>query len=135
VQRALTPVARQPLTILVVEDVEETRNAIERLLTANGYRVRAGHNEDDAIESARLHSPDLILVSLGRDRGQRIHVASRIREAAGSDASVPVIIFCDPDLREGEEQCLADNIHLTRPDNFDQLRNLIRRLVETTRDH
>jgi CheY-like chemotaxis protein len=124
------------LTILVVEDVEETRNGIERLLAASGYGVSAGRNEDDAVNKARVHPPDLILVSLGKDRAQRLHAAGCIREAAGLDNLIPVIIFCDPDLQEGEERCLADNIHLTRPDNFDQLRNLVRRLVEATpHDH
>lgn len=132
VTKTLAPDERHLSVILVVEDVEETRNGIERLLAASGYRVSASLNEDDAVEKARARSPDLILVSLGRDRTQRIRVACGIREGAGLGHRVPVVIFCDPDLQEGEERCIANNVYLARPDNFDQLRSLIRRLLETT---
>ena len=52
------------LAVLVVEDVTETRDGIEKLLKADGYRVAVARDERDAIESARLRHPDLILVSL-----------------------------------------------------------------------
>ncbi len=38
--------------ILIVEDVHETRDGIEKLLTADGYRVALARDEVDAIESA-----------------------------------------------------------------------------------
>jgi CheY-like chemotaxis protein len=52
------------LAVLVVEDVTETRDGVEKLLKADGYRVTVARDERDAIESARLKHPDLILVSL-----------------------------------------------------------------------
>jgi|ERR1041385_90711 PleD family two-component response regulator len=52
--------------ILVVEDVRETSDGIKRLLEADGYRVSLARDELDAIESAKLRRPDLILVP-GRD--------------------------------------------------------------------
>src|ERR1043165_3310802 len=50
--------------ILVVEDVHETRDGIEKLLKVDGYRVMLARDELDAIESAQRQRPDLILVSL-----------------------------------------------------------------------
>jgi DNA-binding response OmpR family regulator len=50
------------LIILVVEDVHETRDGIEKLLKADGYRVALARDEPDAIESAQRDRPDLILV-------------------------------------------------------------------------
>ncbi len=52
------------LAILVVEDVAETRDGIEKLLKVDGYRVALARDELDAIESAQRKCPDLILVSL-----------------------------------------------------------------------
>jgi CheY-like chemotaxis protein len=40
--------------ILVVEDVRETSDGIERLLKADGYRVALARDELDAIESVKL---------------------------------------------------------------------------------
>ena len=39
--------------ILVVEDVEETRDGIEDLLKADGYRLIPVRDEEDAVERAR----------------------------------------------------------------------------------
>jgi DNA-binding response OmpR family regulator len=49
--------------ILVVEDVRETSDGIERLLKADGYRVALAKDELNATDSAELRRPDLILVS------------------------------------------------------------------------
>jgi CheY-like chemotaxis protein len=38
--------------ILVVEDVEETRDGIEKLLAADGYRVDPARQEEDAVTTA-----------------------------------------------------------------------------------
>jgi len=51
-----------PPIILVVEDVHETRDGIEKLLIADGYRVALARDERDAIESVQRTRPDLILV-------------------------------------------------------------------------
>ena len=51
--------------ILVVEDVHEIRDGMEKLLTTDGYRVSLARDEQEALENARVKSPDLILVSLG----------------------------------------------------------------------
>jgi hypothetical protein len=60
--------------ILVVNDVEETRDGLEKLLHADGYRVDPARGEEDAVCTAKCHRPALILISLGGQ--QREVVAS-----------------------------------------------------------
>ena len=115
--------------ILVVEDVEETRHGMERLLTSSGYFVRTARDEADAVVNAGLKPPDLILSSLGLDAASSVAMAQRIREAARLHHSVPIVVFCVPSLPEGAEEMTGDNIYLIRPDNFNQLRGLLKRLV------
>lgn len=115
--------------ILVVEDVAETRDGIERLLKVDGYRVTVARDELDAIESARLKHPDLILVSLGGLPREVIITARRIRECAAVGEDVPVVIFCIEEIGEGDEVAIGRNVHVTRPDNFNQLRSLLTRLL------
>ena len=117
--------------ILVVEDVAETRDGIEKLLKADGYRVAVARDERDAIESARLKRPDLILVSLAGLPGDVILTARRIREGAEVGEGVPVVVFCNEEIGEGDEVAIGQNVHVTRPDNFNQLRSLITRLLRT----
>ena len=120
------------LIILVVEDVHETRDGIEKLLRADGYRVALARDERDGIESAQRQCPDLILVSLAGLPSEVINAATRIRESAAVAEDVPVVVFCIEEIREGEEVAVGKNVHVTRPDNFNQLRSLLTRLLLQT---
>jgi two-component system, OmpR family, KDP operon response regulator KdpE len=120
---------RGPL-ILVVQDVEETRDGVEALLKAGGYRVDAVRDEEDAVIQARRKHPDLILVNLGMAVVELIVAARRIRERAKLSEEVPVVIFCVDGVGEGDEVEIGQNVYVTRPDNFNQLRGLLGRLVE-----
>jgi two-component system response regulator MprA len=118
------------LAVLVVEDVAETRDGIEKLLKADGYRVAVARDERDAIESAQLKRPDLILVSLAGLPREVIFTARRIRERAQVGEQVPIVVFCIGEVAQGDEVAIGQNVHVTRPDNFDQLRGLITRLLQ-----
>ena len=117
------------LSVLVVEDVQETREGIERLLMVDGYRVALARDEHDGIESARQQRPDLILVSLAGVAREVIVSARRIRETAEIGENVPVVVFCVDEIAEGDEVAIGENLHVTRPDNFNQLRSLLARLL------
>jgi two-component system response regulator MprA len=117
------------LIILVVEDIAETRDGIEKLLKVDGYRVALAGDEIGAIESAQQKCPDLILVSLAGLPREVIVTARRIRERAAVGDDVPVVIFCIEEIGEGDEVAVGQNVHITRPDNFNQLRALLSRLL------
>ena len=117
------------LTILVLEDSEETRDGIEKLLKVDGYAVQATRDVEGAVESALRKRPDLILVSLGGAARDVILTARSIRERAVLGTQVPVIIFCMDEFDEGGEVEIGQNVYRTCPDNFNQLRKLIARLM------
>jgi CheY-like chemotaxis protein len=115
--------------ILVVEDVHETRDGIEKLLMTDGYRVSLARDEEDAIENALRTRPDLFLVSLAGAASEVILCARRIREQAQVGEQVPIVVFCIEGIGEGDEVAIGHQVHLTRPDNFNQLRRLLARLL------
>ena len=115
--------------ILVVEDVEETRDGIEKLLKADGYRVTLARDQKDAIESAQRQPPNLILVSVAGLPHEVIIAARDIRDLAGLEDNVPIVVFCIAEIDEGAEVAIGKNVYITRPDNFDQLRTLFARLL------
>ncbi len=117
------------LIILVVEDIHETRDGIEKLLIVDGYRVTLARDEPDGIESAQRQRPDLILVSLAGLPRDVIVSARRIRESAAIGEDVPVVVFCVEEIAEGDEVAVGKNVHVARPDNFNQLRSLLARLL------
>lgn len=119
----------QRMIILVVDDVEETRDTIEALFAADGYVVLPARSEDDAVDKLQRHSPNLILLSLGTDTEERIATGIRIRSRAHLSELIPIVIFCCPRLAQGAEVEIDNHVYLTRPDNFNQLRRMLRRLL------
>jgi dTDP-4-dehydrorhamnose 3,5-epimerase-like enzyme len=60
--------------------------------------------------------------------GQVLTVVHRIRERSEIGDQIPVVFWVE-DLDEGEEVALEENVFLTRPDSFNQLRGLLARLL------
>lgn len=115
--------------ILVVEDVHETRDGIEKLLKVDGYRVVLARDELDGIERAQRQRPDLILVSLDGLPNEVLGSGRRIRESAAAGDDIPIVIFCFDEIPEGAEIATGKNVHIAQPDNFNQLRGLLSRLL------
>jgi CheY-like chemotaxis protein len=74
--------------ILVVEDVHETRDGIEKLLKVDGYRVVLARDELDGIERAQRQR----LVSLAGTPSEVLICGRRIRESAVGE-EVPIVGF------------------------------------------
>lgn len=121
-------VAIKPM-ILVVEDVHETRDGIEKLLKVDGYRLLLARDELDGIESAQRQRPDLILVSLDGLPSEVLMAGRRIRESAAAGEGVPIVVFCFDEIAAGAEVAIGKNVHIAQPDNFNQLRDLLSRLL------
>jgi CheY-like chemotaxis protein len=120
---------RRAAIVLAVHDVEETRDGIEKLLTVDGYRVYTARNEDDAVDKARRQRPDLILVGLAGRPVEVLLAAARIRQRGGLGDEIPVVVFCVPTIPEGEEVAMANDLYVIRPDDFNQLRAFLARLI------
>ena len=116
--------------ILVVEDVHETRDGIEKLLKVDGYRLVLARDELDGIERAQQRRPDLILVSLAGTPSEVLTSGHRIRKSAAAGEEVPIVVFCLDEIAAGAEVAIGRNVHITQPDNFNQLRALLARLLQ-----
>jgi CheY-like chemotaxis protein len=69
-------------TVLVVEDADDVREVIERILTANGYKVMLAASGPDALELLRStkRQVDVLLTDVVMPRMQGGEVAERVRE-------------------------------------------------------
>ena len=86
-------------------------------------------DELDGIESAQRQRPDLILVSLAGLPSEVLGSGRRIRESAAAGDDVPLVIFCFDEIPAGAEVAIGKNVHIAQPDNFNQLRRLLSRLL------
>jgi len=68
-------------------------------------------------------------VSLCGPETRVVAIAHRVRERSRLSQEVPIIIFCVATLPEGTEIEIGMNVYAIRPDNFNDLRTLLARLL------
>lgn len=118
-------------TILVINNVEATRKSIKTLLMRDGYHIVTAQNEQKAAEAARFEKTDLMLISLDGKISDIVAGIDCIRELSALRENVPTIIFCAEESKEANESNIGRNIYYTCPDNFNNLRNFISRLLRS----
>jgi two-component system cell cycle response regulator DivK len=118
-------------TVLVVEDFEDNRFMMRRLLEMCGYRVVEAVNGEQAVESARNERPDLILMDLSLPKLDGLAATRRIRQSDGLD-EIPIVAVSAHDTSDFHADALAAgcNEYVTKPIDFDQLESLLKKLLE-----
>jgi len=117
-------------TVLVVDDMSDNLILISLSLQDMGYRVVTASNGADALGVAKLARPDLILMDIAMPQQDGLAATRRIREEAELQ-SVPVIALTAFDT-DGFRQAAFDagfNGYLTKPIDFERLRNLMSKLL------
>ena len=117
-------------TVLVVEDFEDNRFMMRRLLEMSGYRVVEAVNGEQAVEVAATERPDLILMDLSLPKLDGLAATRRIRQSNGL-AEVPIVAVSAHDTSDFHADALAAgcNEYVTKPIDFDQLESLLKKLL------
>ena len=115
--------------VLVVDDDSAFRDVLVALLRYCGALVTAVGSADDALSAMEQVKPDIIVITVGRDRGHGTSLPRRVRARKPEDGgNVPILAI----LREATEQTLPDvNAHVTEPLNPWELCRLISTLLAT----
>ena len=118
-------------TVLVVEDFEDNRFMMRRLLELSGYRVVEAVNGEQAVEAAQRERPDLILMDLSLPKLDGLAATRRIREQ-GELGRVPIVAVSAHDTTDFHADALAAgcNEYVTKPIDFDQLEALLKKLLD-----
>src|SRR5918993_2026239 len=119
-----------PPTVMVVEDFEDNRFMMRRLLEMSGYRVLEAINGEEAVELAHRERPQLILMDLSLPQLDGLAATRRIRQHADL-RQVPIVAVSAHDTADFHADALAAgcNEYVTKPIDFDQLEHLLSRLV------
>jgi CheY-like chemotaxis protein len=80
------------LTVLIIEDDRDVRDALQRLLTRVGYEVMAATDGASAIRAVQQRPAHVIVVDLGLPGGDGFTVIERIRRLARY-RGVPIIVL------------------------------------------
>ena len=122
--------ADAPPTILVVEDFEDNRFMMRRLLEMSGYHVLEAVNGEEAISLACSELPSLILMDLSLPQLDGLAATRRIRQHTHL-SGVPIVAVSAHDTADFHADALAAgcNDYVTKPIDFDQLEALLNRLL------
>jgi len=115
--------AFKPLRILLVEDHQDTRRTLSRLLTHFGHQVLTADNVHNAMQIMGSDHVDVLLCDIGLPDGSGYEVASHAR-AKGQVKAIALTGFgTEDDIRRSKEA--GFDFHLVKPVNFQQLQSVL----------
>jgi CheY-like chemotaxis protein len=119
-----------PPTILLAEDHEDNRIALLTVLEHGGYRTLAATNGREAVDMAREHHPDLVLMDLAMPvmDGKE---AMRQLKADPATAGIPIVVLTAMALAVDADKLHGEGFDgfLTKPCMPPSLLQEVRRFV------
>jgi len=124
-------VTNDQLTILVVDDFDDTRLLLRTFLERRGYRVIEAEDGIEAVSQAETESPDLIIMDMQMPQLDGLSATRRIRRVKEL-GSVPIVAVSAYGADQFREQALAAGCdeYVSTPFEPDELEGIIRALVQ-----
>jgi DNA-binding response OmpR family regulator len=116
--------------ILIVDDDPDVRLGVHVRLKANHYDTFFADDAFGAIEEARRHVPDLIILDLGLVAGDGFQVMQRLKEVLFL-AVIPVIVVSARDPHANQERALkaGARAYLQKPVDDVELISVIQKVL------
>jgi signal transduction histidine kinase len=112
--------------VLVVDDNVDAAEALAELLRDYGHEVVTAHGGPQALDNARLHQPEIVLLDIGMPEMDGYEVAKRIRGELGLRDALLIALTGygeDRDRRLAREA--GFNQHVTKPVDASKLEELL----------
>ncbi len=121
----------KPLRILLVEDHEDTRTALTRLLARWGYAVETADSVKAAREKAEEGEFDILVSDLGLPDGTGLELMTALRARSNALLGIAISGFgMEQDVARSLEAGFSE--HLTKPVAGRKLRDAIERIASGT---
>jgi len=114
------------LRILLVEDHDDTRRVLARLLTHFGYQVSIASTLEEALNTIKSERFDAILSDIGLPDGTGYDLISEAKRTQQVKAVALTGYGMSNDVRRSKEA--GFDFHLTKPVDIAELRSVLRRL-------
>ncbi|MEH1869380.1 MAG: GAF domain-containing protein [Nostoc sp.] len=122
--------------ILLAEDNEANISTVSSYLKAKGYRIMLAQNGQEAIDVAKIHHPDLILMDIQMPGMDGLEAMRQIRLDSNL-IDIPIVALTALAMTGDRDRCLkaGANDYLSKPIKLKQLATTIQQLLNTTKDH
>jgi two-component system CheB/CheR fusion protein len=119
-----------PRRVLLVDDHQDTRETLAKLLTRSGYEVTGADSMQTALEEAATKTFDILVSDLGLPDG---HGTELMREVK-AHYHLPGIAFSGFGMQDDVEKSLEAGFsaHLTKPIDFKQLKEAMGEALNNT---
>jgi CheY-like chemotaxis protein len=123
-------------TILVVEDYQDSREMLRLLLEGLSYRILEAKNGKDALDSALMETPDLIVTDFNLPDMDGLTLLKRLRSLGDDMSRIPVIMMTAHDPGQIYELAMAAGCaaFFTKPLSFFVLEKTVNQLLEKSNE-
>ena len=120
--------------VIVVDDFEDTRQMLRRMLEMSGCRVVEAANGQEAIDLSQREEPDLVLMDLNMPVLDGFNATLRIREDVRT-RDVPVVAITAYDTAESRAAATAVGCceYVTKPLDHERLKTILQKLIPSRR--
>lgn len=120
-------------TVLLVEDTEDNRVMMRKLLEMSGFRVVEAINGKEAVEVAQRVRPEIILMDLSLPFIDGLAATRQIRSLPEL-SKVPIIAVSAHDTTDFHSDAMnaGCNAYITKPIHYPELEEVVNRLLATT---
>ena len=117
---------------MVVEDYDDTRLLLKKVLEGMGYGVLEASNGQEAVDIAEREHPDLILMDLDLPILDGIAATQRIRQQSGLE-SVPIVAVTAYPMSYTHVKAFAKgcNEYMPKPIDMTELETVVNRYLST----
>lgn len=116
--------------ILLAEDHEANRKVLCRRLERRGYKMLEAADGEEAVTRFQEQTPDLVLMDLSMPIMDGVEALKQIRKHATA-ANIPIVALTAHAMDDMRSECAAAGFDdfATKPIDFEELLNMIRRLI------
>jgi PAS domain S-box-containing protein len=114
--------------VLLVEDHEDTRRVLSRLLTTFGCTVFTAGSVAEALKLSDAQDFDLLISDIGLPDGSGADIMRQLKKRGGDIKGVAISGFGQPEDHTRSREA-GFNTHLTKPVNFNTLADVIRKMA------
>ncbi len=121
-------------TVLIIEDEDDIRNLVSRVLGLEGYRVFVAETGEDGLRLARDNEISLLILDLRLPGIDGWTVIEEMKRDA-SLSEVPIVLFtASVNATEwAKAQKLANTCYLAKPVNVADLKRLVKSILSRER--
>jgi signal transduction histidine kinase len=114
--------------ILVVDDNVDAAESLSLFLSMSGHKAWTAYDGIEALEAARIHRPDVVLLDIGMPGMDGYELARRIRKEHSAEKLLLVALtgYGQDDDRRRSREANIDH-HLAKPVDIDALKALLAR--------